>query len=59
MIALTIVLQGDNTPSICVARYPTQVAAWASPEIESEIKLVQDAVHAARSLRAGKFFLST
>eukprot|EP01102_Stenamoeba_stenopodia_P012148 TRINITY_DN379_c0_g1_i2.p1 TRINITY_DN379_c0_g1~~TRINITY_DN379_c0_g1_i2.p1 ORF type:complete len:1044 (-),score=309.33 TRINITY_DN379_c0_g1_i2:162-3293(-) len=44
--------EGDNTPSICVARYPTTVAAWSNPEIESEIKLVQDAVHAARSLRA-------
>lgn len=45
--------EGD-VESICVAKYPTSsdVASFVNKTIESEIKQVQEAVHAARSLRA-------
>lgn len=38
--------------SIMIARYPTAQASWTNPRVESDMQVVTDAIHAARSLRA-------
>jgi valyl-tRNA synthetase len=38
--------------SIMVAKYPRTQAAWTNAEVESDMAIVTDAIHAARSLRA-------
>jgi valyl-tRNA synthetase len=42
----------NPSPSIVVARYPTQIPEWSNPTAEKSMKLVTDAIHDARSLRA-------
>ena len=38
--------------SIMVARYPTEQDTWSNPAVESDMQVVTEAIHAARSLRA-------
>ncbi|XP_069491410.1 valine--tRNA ligase, mitochondrial [Ambystoma mexicanum] len=47
-------LSGDSTPSICVAPYPSgeQLAHWRQPQQEADFLLVEEVVHAIRSMRA-------
>lgn len=41
-----------TVPSIMISRYPEAVDAWSNPQAEEDMKLVLDAIHSARSLRA-------
>eukprot|EP01101_Sappina_pedata_P002068 TRINITY_DN12344_c0_g1_i1.p2 TRINITY_DN12344_c0_g1~~TRINITY_DN12344_c0_g1_i1.p2 ORF type:complete len:1330 (-),score=738.37 TRINITY_DN12344_c0_g1_i1:45-4034(-) len=51
----TIPARPSATPrpeTISLCKYPTEQAAWANEEVEGKMKIVQDVVHAIRSLRA-------
>jgi valyl-tRNA synthetase len=41
-----------SVPSIMISRYPEAVPAWFNPQAEEGMKVVLDAIHSARSLRA-------
>lgn len=41
-----------STPSITIAPYPLAVDEWANPEVEADMELVKEVIHAARSVRA-------
>ena len=41
-----------KVPSIMISRYPEPMAPWSNAAAEDNMKLISDAVHAARSMRA-------
>jgi len=44
--------EGDTTASICVAQYPSVVLSRSNPKLEDKFKIIQQVIHAIRSLRA-------
>ncbi|KAG7394081.1 hypothetical protein PHYBOEH_005841, partial [Phytophthora boehmeriae] len=41
-----------STASITIAPYPLPMEGWTNPEVETNMELVKDVIHAARSVRA-------
>ncbi|KAG2516579.1 hypothetical protein JM18_007960 [Phytophthora kernoviae] len=41
-----------STASITIAPYPLPMEGWSNPEVETNMELVKDVIHAARSVRA-------
>ncbi|KAL4154649.1 hypothetical protein PRNP1_006766 [Phytophthora ramorum] len=41
-----------STASITIAPYPLPMESWTNPEVESNMELVKEVIHAARSVRA-------
>ncbi|GAB9470121.1 Valine-trna ligase [Globisporangium polare] len=41
-----------STASITVAQYPLPNPSWSNPEVEANMELVKEVIHAARSVRA-------
>ena len=44
--------QLTDVPTIMLTQYPEEIDDWVDPEAEKDMALVQEAIHAARSLRA-------
>lgn len=43
--------QMTSKQSIMISPYPQEVALWARPDIESDMELLKESIHSARSLR--------